>query len=485
MKRRAFLAGSLGTLGVAAAAPALAQQSAGPPPGFVRLRVVPGELTVDGKVGKAYRIEQEDGRLGWTGRRGARFQVALDNGLAEPVAIHWHGLILPNGQDGVPYVTQPPIKPGERRLYDFPLVQAGTYWMHSHFGLQEQVMVTAPLIILDERAQAMQDVVMMLNDFTTRDPAAILESLRATPMAGMKMGGAMKKSMGSKPDLTDVAYDAFLANRRSLTDPEVVRVTEGESVRLRVINMSSGSNYFVSTGQLGAQAIAVDGEDIVPLPGTRFELGVAQRIDLRMQIPRGGGAYPILAQAEGTDGQAGIILATAGASVPTVSPKASRLAGALTNQQETRLRALHPLARRSIDRRLRVTLGGDMMSYVWNLNGQVWPKVTPLEVKQGERVEIAFENSTPMTHPMHLHGHVFQVTSVGGQATLGARRDTVLVAPKQTVKVEFDALYSGYWMIHCHLLYHQAAGMMTVLHYQGFTNRSYDPLASLAEFPRR
>src|SRR5215813_6506615 len=283
MKRRAFLAGSLGALGVAAAAPARAQQSAGPPPGFVRLRVVAGELTVDGKVGKAYRIEQEDGRLGWTGRRGDRFQVALDNGLAEPVAIHWHGLIPPNGQDGVPYVTQPPIKPGERRLYDFPLVQAGTYWMHSHFGLQEQVMVTAPLIILDERSpQTMQDVVMMLNDFTTRDPAAILESLRATPMAGMKMGGAMKKVMGSKPDLTDVAYDAFLAHRRTLS-PSVTRTTSGSvSERLRVINMSSGSNYFVSTGQLGAQAIAVDGEDIVPLSGTRFELGVAQRIDLRV-----------------------------------------------------------------------------------------------------------------------------------------------------------------------------------------------------------
>ena len=126
-----------------------------------------------------------------------------------------------------------------------------------------------------------------------------------------------------------------------------------------------------------------------------------------------------------------------------------------------------------------------MMTYVWNLNGQVWPQITPLEVKQGERVEITFENRTPMTHPMHLHGHVFQVTAVGGATVSGARRDTVLVSPKQTVKVEFDALYAGYWMIHCHLLYHQAAGMMTVMHYQGFENRSYDPLASLAEFPRR
>jgi FtsP/CotA-like multicopper oxidase with cupredoxin domain len=86
---------------------------------------------------------------------------------------------------------------------------------------------------------------------------------------------------------------------------------------------------------------------------------------------------------------------------------------------------------------------------------------------------------------MHLHGHVFQVTEVAGARLRGAKRDTVLVSPRQAVKVEFDALYPGYWMIHCHLLYHQAAGMMTVLHYEGFTNGSYDPRASAAEFPRR
>src|SRR5215471_10467822 len=223
--RRSFLTGAAGLIGLAGTRPAWAQADREVPAGFVRLRIVQGGISIDGKNGKAYRIERDDGGLGWYGNRGDRFRVAVDNGLDEPLTLHWHGLILPNGQDGVPYVTQAPIKPGEARRYDFPLVQAGTYWMHSHFGLQEQAMLTAPLIILDERSpQAMQDVVIMLNDFTTRDPAAILESLRTTSMAGMKMGGAMKKGMGSKPDLTDVAYDAFLANRRSLTDPEVVRV---------------------------------------------------------------------------------------------------------------------------------------------------------------------------------------------------------------------------------------------------------------------
>ena len=158
----------------------------------------------------------------------------------------------------------------------------------------------------------------------------------------------------------------------------------------------------------------MDGEDIVPLPGTRFELGVAQRIDLRVRIPSGQTAYPITAQAEGTDMLAGVVLATAGAAVPALSARAPKPAGALTNRQESRLRSLRPLAAKPVDHRLSVTLGGDMAAYVWSLNGQVWPKITPLEVKQGERVELTFVNQTMMTHPMHLHGHVFQVTEVGG-----------------------------------------------------------------------
>ncbi len=360
MNRRGFLtsaARGLTLASVGRALPVSAQPDGPPPPGYIRLRVVQSELTIEGKTGKAYRIEQDNGTLGWSGRRGDRFRAAVDNTVADPFSIHWHGVILPNGQDGVPYVTQAPIKPGERRLYDFPLVQAGTYWMHSHFGLQEQLMLIAPLIIREPPSSPeMKDVVVMLNDFTTRDPSAILADLRRGPTQSMKMGGAgMKMSM--KADLTDVRYDALLANRRPLSDPDLARVTSGEMVRLRIINMTSGRNVFVSTGRLAAEAIAVDGEDIVPLPGTRFELGVAQRIDLQVVIPRGEGAYPIIAQAEGTDMLAGIVLVTAGATVPALSARASKPGGALTNGQESRLRAVRPLARKPVDHRLSLTLG--------------------------------------------------------------------------------------------------------------------------------
>ena len=330
MNRRGFLTGALSGVALASVGrplPAWAQAGGPPPPGYVRLRVVQGELTIEGKTGKVYRIEQDDGTLGWSGTRGDRFRVAVDNTVADPFSIHWHGIILPNGQDGVPYVTQSPIKPGERRLYDFPLVQAGTYWMHSHFGLQEQSMLTAPLIIREPPATPeMKEVLVVLNDFTTRDPSAILADLRRGS-GGMKMGGSATKT-AMKQDLTDVRYDALLANRRPLSDPDLARVTPGETVRLRIINMTSGTNVFLSTGRLAAEAIAVDGEDIVPLPGTRFELGVAQRIDLRVRIPSEQTAYPITAQAEGTDVLAGVVLATAGAAVPALRARSEAGRGA-------------------------------------------------------------------------------------------------------------------------------------------------------------
>lgn len=496
MERRAFLVGA-GAAGAAGAGPWRARGAAADgevPPGFTRLRVRTGSLTADGKTGRAFRIEQDDGRPGYLGARGSRFRVALDNLTEESVSIHWHGLILPNGQDGVPYVTQSPIEPGRRRLYDFPLVQAGTYWMHSHFGLQEQPMMTAPLILRDpDAAGEEQDVVVILNDFTTRDPAAILARLQGRAGSGapgmglpgrpMAMGGAPgKMAMARGRDLNDVVYDAFLANRRPLSDPEVVRVLPGRPVRLRVINAASASNFFVRPGRLAAEAIAVDGEDVAPLAAAAFELAIGQRIDLRLAIPRGEAAYPVLAQGEGTDMLAGIVLATPGAAIPPLRARAGGVAGALANAQEKRLRARRPLAPRPVDRRLRLTLNGDMARYVWTLNGQAWPRIAPLEVKEGERVEIALVNETGMAHPMHLHGHVFQVVAIDGAPLAGARRDTVLVGPGQTIAVQFDAAYPGYWMLHCHVLYHQAAGMMTVLHYAGFENRSYDPLASRAEF---
>lgn len=125
-----------------------------------------------------------------------------------------------------------------------------------------------------------------------------------------------------------------------------------------------------------------------------------------------------------------------------------------------------------------------MANDVWALNDETWPNITPIEVKKGERMELGFTNQTGMSHPMYLHGHVFQVTEVDRRPISGAMRDTVLITPRQTVKAPFDAADPGYWMLHCHMLYHQAAGMMTVLKYTGFQDDSDNPLASRAAYER-
>ena len=105
-------------------------------------------------------------------------------------------------------------------------------------------------------------------------------------------------------------------------------------------------------------------------------------------------------------------------------------------------------------------------SYIWSLNNVAWTKDTPpLPIAKGERVELLFVNQTPMPHPMHLHGHEFQVVEINDERFSGAVRDTVLVPPRHRVVVAFDANNPGLWALHCHLLYHLDAGMFTTLRY--------------------
>lgn len=429
------------------------------------LYVVEKNIKVNGREATIYAITQKDGTLGLKAKKGQQFNVRLENQLSLPTSVHWHGLILPNDQDGVAYITQFPIYPGQSYKYQFPIVQAGTFWMHSHVGLQEQRLLTAPLILEDIENSTFKDqeVVILLSDFSFIPSQIIFQELKTRnvnrPMVAMDKMGA---------DIVDVNYDAFLANHKTLESPEQIQVQPGKKVRLRIINGSSATNFLISLGSLKGAAIAVDGNEIAPFEDSQFDLGVAQRIDVLIAIPEQGGAFPILAQGEGTDMQTGIILSTDETNPPKLTSKASQKIGRLSNSQESKLIALFPLPKKAIDNHIEIKLGGNMKTYDWTLNGQMWPEVTPPVVEKGQRVEIAFINETSMTHPMHLHGHVFQVTEIDGKTFEGAMRDTVLVMPKSTVKIQFDADNPGVWPLHCHVLYHMEAGMFTVLRYKDF-----------------
>jgi FtsP/CotA-like multicopper oxidase with cupredoxin domain len=283
-------------------------------------------------------------------------------------------------------------------------------------------------------------------------------------MAGMKMNGSGSMA-GMKMDLNDVDYDAYLANERTLADPEIVRVEPGGRVRLRLINGGSGTNFVIDCGGLTASLVAVDGQPVVPVAGSRFDLALAQRIDLRLTLPAGGGAWPILALREGDRARTGIVLATPGAAVTRLAAEAEAPAGRLTLDLEQKLRPRDPPARRPADRRLPLDLTGDMAAYRWGLNGKEYPDGAPLSVAKGERVEVEMRNRTGMSHPMHLHGHVFQVVAIDGRRFDGALRDTVLVPPERAVTIAFDADNPGRWAFHCHVLYHMEVGMFTTVAY--------------------
>ena len=145
---------------------------------------------------------------------------------------------------------------------------------------------------------------------------------------------------------------------------------------------------------------------------------------------------------------------------------AAKASPALTLDLERSLRATEPLPPRKADRVHQLNLTGNMSGYIWSINNVSWTKdVLPLPISKGERVELVFQNQTPMPHPMHLHGHTFQVVEIDGRRFSGALRDTVLVPPRTRVVVAFDANNPGWWAIHCHLLYHLDAGMFTTLRY--------------------
>jgi FtsP/CotA-like multicopper oxidase with cupredoxin domain len=433
-------------------------------------------LEVNGKPASVFGITQPDGTRGLVTSVTEPFRVHVVNAAGVKTLIHWHGLTPPWQQDGVPGVSAPPIPPGGTADYDFPLTMPGTYWMHSHEGFQEQQVLTAPLIIHAAPPSSEQAVVIMLHDFTFSDPAEIFARLRhrsAGSMAAMAKseGSAGMAGLSSKdaaPDLNDVSYDAFLANDRTLTDPEVVRVTAGERVRLRIINGASASNFHLDLGTLRGTLLSVDGHPAEPLTASHFPLAIAQRIDLLVKLPKGAGAWPILAVVEGLNRRAGIILATAGAPIARLATMAGQSSAPVDLALEERLRGTIPLTPRRADRVLSVALTGDMAAYIWSLNGKVYGEDTPLMVAEGERVEIVMPNRTMMSHPMHLHGHVFQVVEINGRRFSGAMRDTVLVPPKTTVTIAFDADNPGKWAFHCHNLYHLAAGMMTTLRYTRF-----------------
>ena len=270
------------------------------------------------------------------------------------------------------------------------------------------------------------------------------------------MGGDMQSPLlGGAGDVT---YPHYLINGRVPASPVTLRAKPGQRVRIRLINAASDTAFRVALGGHRLTVTHSDGFPVVPTDTDALLIGMGERFDLVVTL--GDGTFPLVASAEGKSGQGMAIVRTAGgdAPAPDVTPAELRKQVALGTQ----LRATPEVALRAreVDRTHDLVLGGSMKNYRWTINGKTFDEAEPLEVRQGERVKLRLRNTSMMFHPMHVHGHTF------GLRKTGARKDTVIVRPMETVEVDLDAVNPGQWATHCHNIYHAEAGMMTTLSYR-------------------
>ncbi|MDA3644086.1 multicopper oxidase family protein [Saccharopolyspora indica] len=413
-------------------------------------------------------------------RRGEVLRARLSNELEQDTSVHWHGIAMRNDMDGVPGLTQDPVRPGLTHTYDFAVPHAGTYFFHPHVGTQLDRGLYAPLIVEDpdEPGRYDAEAVIVLDDWldgVAGDPDAKLEQLRreGMPMDHGGMDGMSGMDHGSMPgmgqsasgplgkDTGDVQYPHYLINGRIPAAPVTVSAKPGQRLRLRIINAGGDTAFRVALGGHRMTVTHTDGFPVEPVETDSLLISMGERYDVVVTL--GDGVFPLVADAEGKEGRAMALVRTGSGAVPSADVRPRELDGRLLQALE--LVAAEPVrfAPEQPDRTHVVELGMDMSEpYLWTINGKTYAEHQPLPVQRGERVRLRFVNKTMMFHPMHLHGHTFQL--VRGRAA-GARKDTTIVLPMQTLDVDFEADNPGQWMLHCHNIYHGEAGMMSSLSY--------------------
>jgi FtsP/CotA-like multicopper oxidase with cupredoxin domain len=402
-------------------------------------------------------------------RQGEHVQITVENRLAEETTVHWHGLRVPNAMDGVPYLTQRPIAPGKTFVYTFDVPDAGTYWYHPHQRSFEQVGrgLYGPLIVEErEPVQVDSDVTWVLADWRLLPDAQISDDF----------GGFMDASHNGRVGNTVTVNGSI---------PDTFAVRAGERVRLRLINAANARIFGLEFQGHRPTVIALDGQPVAPHEpdGGRVILGPAMRADLILDMGGRPGERFTISDTFYRDLEYRLLdLAYSDAPPLREHPLDAPTRLAANTMPEPDLRAAE---------RHEVTLGGGMMGgmmmammdgrrtdmrammqhgMAWAINGVVASGhvMEPfLTLPRGRSCVLAMHNHTAWHHPMHLHGHAFRVIARDGRPTRYQEwQDTALMAPHGSVEIAFVADNPGDWMFHCHILEHQAAGMMGVIRVQ-------------------
>ena len=425
---------------------------------------------------------------------GDELAITVNNGLDHQTSVHWHGIALRNDMDGA-MPASPNIESGQNFTYRFSVPHSGTYWAHPHVGLDTDYGLYLPIVGDDPREPVDYDAewIVVLDDWTDgvgTSPQQILSDLQS----GNGMGSMGGSGMGNMPgmggmnhgsaettlpatsggpnsvessallggDAGDVSYPYYLINGRIASAPTTFSAAPGQRVRIRIINAGADTAFRVALADHVMSVTHTDGFPVVPTEVDALLLGMGERYDVIVTVK--DGVFPLVAAAEGKNAQARTLLRTGSGAAPDASFLPRELAGRVGTVESFTAAESVVLPRSDgtgVD--LVADLGGDMMSYQWTINGRNYDQTEPLTVKEGDRARLTFTNMTMMWHPMHLHGHTFQV--VKGDGGVGPRKDTVIVRPMESVAVDLIADNPGDWMLHCHNGYHQESGMMTRLGY--------------------
>lgn len=469
--------------------------------------------------------------------------IRVHNKMHHETSIHWHGLLLPNEQDGVPYLTTAPIKGMSTHTYKFPIKQSGTYWYHSHTMLQEQIGMYGAFIIHKKQEPELPEYTMLLSDWTDANPHEIERSLhKANDWYAIKKGATQNyaEAIGKghfltkftnewkrmhAMDVSDVYYERFFVNGKQ--EDHAPQFKPGEKVRVRIINGSASTYFWLNYAGGKITVVASDGMDVQPVAVDRFIVGVSETYDVIVTIPDKDTAFELVATAEDRTGQASLWLGNGVKQLQQPLPKLKYFEGMkmmndmmtvggnmkdmgmnMSLQQMDMNTVMYPeITGKEKDkntagmvmeghqhqetgntdivtlnyamlkspvktnlpdgpvRTLHFELTGNMNRYVWTLNNKTISESDKVLIKKGENIRIVVTNNSMMRHPMHLHGHFFRI--LNGQGDYAPLKNVLDIMPMETDTIEFHASEEyGDWYFHCHILYHMMAGMGRIFTYE-------------------
>lgn len=399
-------------------------------------------------------------------RKGDAVRIPVRNALPADTSVHWHGMRVPNAMDGVPYVTQNPIKPGEEFVYEFTAQDSGTFWYHPHQSSYEQVPrgLYGAFIVDEEKPITVdQDVTWLISD------------VKIGP------GGRQVEDFGRVLDLANDGRlgNLVLINGFAAGSERSLKVRSGDRVRLRLINAAASRNFRLAFAGHVVTAIAYDGQAVKPHPLDEVVLGPGMRVDLVIDCMHApGSSFTIADRDRRTLGDLARIaytqekrrrakpLASPIALVPNRIPEPDL---AKTTDHfivfEGGMRGA-PVIGQVDGKPAKIQDIMENYGLAWTMNFSAQHEHALMHepllyLKKGEHVMLRMINQTDYAHPMHLHGHFFRVVAIDGVKTPHQEwRDTVLMGPRQTVDIAFVAEGLGEWMFHCHILDHAAGGMM-------------------------